>query len=141
MQTQTTLINRVAIGDIPRRVAVSKPDKIAFIDGARRVTYREFDALCNQFAHDLLSRGFRKGDAVACLCTNSLDFIVSAFGISKAGLVWVPMNTLLKRAQLDYILDKVDAKLLIVDEALVPVMREPGRTRRSCWSSRTLPPL
>lgn len=123
MQTQSTLINRVAIGDIPRRVAVVNPDKTAFIDGERRMTYREFDERCNQFAHHLLGRGLGKGDAVACLCVNSLDFIVAAFGIAKAGMVWVPMNVLLKRAQLDYILEKVEAKLLIVDEALVPVMR------------------
>ncbi|TDU28836.1 long-chain acyl-CoA synthetase [Panacagrimonas perspica] len=128
VQTQTTLINRVAIGDIPRRVAVLYPDKIAFIDGDRRVTHREFDQRCNQFARHLLGRGLKKGDAVACLCVNSLDFIVAAFGIAKAGLVWVPMNVLLKRQQLDYILEKVDAKLLIVDEALLPVMREAGRT-------------
>lgn len=128
MQTQTTLINRVAIGDIPRRVAVLHPDKIAFIDGERRVTHLEFDQRCNQFARYLLGRGFKKGDAIACLCMNSLDFIVAAFGIAKAGLVWVPMNVLLKRPQLDYILDKVDAKLLIADRALLPVMQEPGRT-------------
>jgi long-chain acyl-CoA synthetase len=122
------LINRVAIGDIPRRVAVLNPGKIAFIDGDRQLTYREFDEHCNRFAHYLLGRGLKSGDAVACLCVNSIDFIIAAFGIAKAGLVWVPMNVLLQRPQLDYILDKVDAQLLIADEALVPVMRGPGRT-------------
>ncbi|MGH8518730.1 MAG: AMP-binding protein, partial [Panacagrimonas sp.] len=128
MDTRTTLINRVAIGDIVRRVAVLSPDKIAFIDGERRLTYRAFDQHCNRFAHHLLGRGLKRGDAVACLCVNSLDFIIAAFGIAKAGLVWVPMNVLLKRAQLDYILEKVDAKLLVVDAELVPVMQEVGRT-------------
>ena len=124
---ETTLINRVAVGDIPRRVAVVNPDKIAFIDGDRQLTFREFDEHCNRFAHHLLSRGLKRGDAVACLCINSLDFIISAFGIAKAGLVWVPMNVLLQRPQLDYILEKVDAKLLIADVGLLPVMRQEGR--------------
>ena len=127
MQNQTTLINRVAIGDIPRRVAVVNPDKIAFIDGDRSITYAEFDQRCNQFAHHLLGRGLRKGDAVACLCVNSLDFIIAAFGIAKAGLTWVPMNVLLQRAQLDYILEKVDAKLLIVDSGFVAQMKAAAR--------------
>ena len=126
METRTTLINRVAIGDMVRRVAVAHPDKIAFIDGARRLTYREFDEHCNRFAHHLLGRGLTRGDAVACLCMNSLDFIIAAFGIAKAGLVWVPMNVLLQRPQLDYILEKVDAKLLVVDAELMPVMQGTG---------------
>jgi long-chain acyl-CoA synthetase len=124
---KTTLINRVAVGDIPRRVAVNHPDKIAFIDGERRLTYREFDAQCNRLAHHLLGRGLQRGDAVACLCANSIDFIIAAYGIAKAGLVWVPMNVLLQRPQLDYILEKVDARLLIADVGLVPVMRQEGR--------------
>ena len=124
---KTTLINRVAVGDIPRRAAVVNPDKVAFIDGDRQLTFREFDAHCNRLAHHLLGRGLKRGDAVACLCMNSLDFIISAYGVAKAGLVWVPMNVLLQRPQLDYILEKVDAKLLVVDEALVPVMQGEGR--------------
>jgi len=127
LETRTTLINRVAIGDIVRRSAVLHPEKIAFIEDARTLTYRDFDARCNQFAHALLERGLRKGDTVACLCTNSLDFIVAAYGIAKAGLVWVPMNPLLTREQLDYILGQVEAKLLLVDAALLPVFQGQGR--------------
>ena len=124
---KTTLINRVAVGDIPRRVAVANPDKIAFIDGDRQLTYREFDEQCNRLAHHLLGRGLKRGDAVACLCVNSIDFIIAAYGIAKAGLVWVPMNVLLQRPQLDYILEKVDAKLLVVDADFVPLMQAEGR--------------
>lgn len=127
METQSTLINRVAVGDIVRRPAAKHPDKIAFIEGDRQISYRELDQRCKQFAHALLSRGLKKGDAVACLCVNSLDFIVAAYGIATAGLVWVPMNVLLKREQLDYILEKVDAKLLIVDTGLLALMQGPGR--------------
>ena len=127
METQTTLINRVAVGDIVRRAAVLHPHKTAFIDGERVISYGELDRRCNQFAHHLRGRGLRKGDSVACLCVNSLDFIIAAFGIAKAGLVWVPMNVLLTREQLDYILDKVDARLLILDRNFLPVMQGPGR--------------
>lgn len=128
METKPTSINRVAVGDIIRRPTSLHPDKIAFIEGERRITFGELDRRCNQFAHYLRSKGLSKGDAVAALCGNSLDFIISAYGIARAGLVWVPMNTLLKREQLDYILDKVEARLLIVDTAFLPIMQGPGRT-------------
>ena len=127
MGTQTTLINRVAVGDIVRRAAVLNPDKIAFIDGERSITYRALDERCNQFSHHLLSRGLARGDAVACLCVNSLDFIIAAYGIAKAGLVWAPMNVLLKREQLDYVLDKVSAKLLVLDAGFLSLMQGQGR--------------
>ncbi|MGQ0699403.1 MAG: AMP-binding protein [Panacagrimonas sp.] len=128
METQPNVINRVAIGDIIRRPTALHPDKIAFIEGERRMTFRELDQRCNQFANYLRSQGLKQGDAVAALCGNSLDFIVAAYGIARAGMVWVPMNVLLKREQIDYILDKVEARLLIVDTAFLPVMRAAGRT-------------
>lgn len=127
MENTPSLINRVAVGDIIRRPTSLHPDKIAFIEGERQMTFRELDQRCNQFAHYLISRGLKQGDAVAALCGNSLDFIVTAYGIARAGMVWVPMNVLLKRDQLDYILDKVEAGLLIVDTAFLPVMRMAGR--------------
>ena len=147
METKPTSINRVAVGDIIRRPTSLHPDKIAFIEGERRITFGELDRRCNQFAHYLRSKGLSKGDAVAALCGNSLDFIISAYGIARAGMVWVPMNTLLKREQLDYILDKVEARLLIVDTAFLPVMQGPGRTppprratrRRTCRSASSGP--
>jgi len=128
VKSQSTPINRVAIGDIIRRPTALYPDKVAFIEGERQLTYRELDQRCNQFAHYLLSLGLGKGDAVAGLCGNSLDYIVAAYGIARAGMIWVPMNTLLKRDQIDYILDKVEARLLIIDTAFLPVIKSEGFT-------------
>jgi len=126
LELQPNLINRVAIGDIVRRTAVLNPNKIALIDGERRLTYRELDEACNRFAHHLLSRGLQSGDAVACLCVNSIDHIIAAYGIAKAGMIWAPMNTLLQREPLDYILEMVEAKLLVLDENFVGAMQRPG---------------
>ncbi|MGH8518820.1 MAG: AMP-binding protein, partial [Panacagrimonas sp.] len=127
METKANPINRVAIGDIIRRPASLHPDKAAFIEGDRRLTFGELDRQCNQFAHYLRSCGLKQGDAVAALSGNCLDFIISAYGIARAGMVWVPINALLKREQIDYILDKVDARLLIVEPSFLPVMQGPGR--------------
>lgn len=127
METRPTRINRVAVGDIIRRPAALHPEKVALIEGDRRITFRELDQRCNQFAHYLRVQGLKQGEAVAALCGNSIDLIVAAYGIARAGMVWVPMNVLLKREQIDYILEQVEARLLIIDTSLLSVMRLPGR--------------
>ena len=95
MPFQPSVIQRIAIGDMLRRAAARTPGKTALIYGERRLSYRELDQRCNQLANHLLARGLKKGDAVATLCLNSIEQVVMAFGIAKAGLVWVPMNVML----------------------------------------------
>jgi len=113
-----TLINRVAIGDIIRRSARRYPSKTAIVDGKRRMTFQELEGQSNQFAHYLLSQGFRKGDKIATICQNSADFVVAMFGIHKAGMVWVPINPGLAPADIQYILTHSEARLVIVDDQL-----------------------
>lgn len=121
--TRTTAINRIAIGDTIRRGARRHPERIALADAQRRMSYAELDRRCNQFAHYLLARGLKRGDAVATLCLNSIELVVVAYGIAKAGGVWVPVNALLQGEALRYILDHVDARLVVVDDELLAPVR------------------
>ncbi len=118
--TRTTRINRIAIGDTLRRSAARRPEKIALIDGARQYSYRQLDAEVNRFANYLLGLGLAKGAAVATLCLNSAELVVATYGIAKAGMVWVPVNALLHGEALRYILDQVEAKVVIADDELLP---------------------
>ena len=119
MPYPTSIINRVAIGDSLRRAAARQPHKVALIEGQRRISYSELDQQCNRFANYLLQSGLKKGDAVATLCLNSSDLLIAAYGIAKAGMVWVPINVMLAGAQLQYILTHVEAKLVIADDELL----------------------
>ena len=116
----TTRINRIAIGDSLRRAAARRPDKVALVEGERRLTYRQLDAEVNRFANHLLGRGLAKGDTVATLCLNSTELVIAAYGIAKAGLVWVPVNALMHGEALRYILAQTEAKLVIADDELLP---------------------
>jgi long-chain acyl-CoA synthetase len=113
------VINRVAIGDSLRRMAARQPDKVALIEGERRISYGELDQQCNRFANYLLQSGLKKGDAVATLCLNSSELLIASYAIAKAGLVWVPINGMLAGAQLQYILKHVEAKLVLADDELL----------------------
>jgi len=116
---QTSVINRVAIGDTIRRAAERHPAKTALIEGDKRMSYAGLDQACNQFAHYLLGLGLKKGDAVATLCLNTSELVIAAYGIAKAGMIWVPINALLQGEALRYILSQVEARLVIADDELL----------------------
>ncbi len=116
---EISVLNRVAIGDIIRRTARRVPDKTAIIDGDFRITYRQFDQLTNQFANYLKSLGLEKGDAVATIAINSAAHLIAIFGTQKAGLIWVPINPGLTIDEQLYILEEVDAQLIVADLPIV----------------------
>ncbi len=117
---------RVAVGDILERMTWSDPEKIALIatpdavmDPAfARVTYRTANSVANQIAHALLVQGLERGDRVAMLCDNSVEACLVKFGIAKAGLVAMPINTMMAPDVVQYVLQHVDARVAIVDNAL-----------------------
>jgi len=111
-------IGRIALGDIVRRSARTRPNKTAIVDGARRATYAELDADVSRCANALLARGFTSGTRVATLATNSYALVVAMFGIQRAGLVWLPINHNLRADDVDYIFGHAEPAFAIVDEAL-----------------------
>ena len=119
--------NRMAVGDMLERVTWATPDKVAFVgwEGAyadprfARLTYREADQAANQVAHALLDEGLQPGDRVLLYCDNSIEAIVLFFGIAKAGMTAVPVNSLLAPDVLAYALDLVEPGLVVADAGLV----------------------
>lgn len=116
----------MSVGDILERVTWSTPDKTALVgwDGAygdprfARMTYREADEAANQVAHALLGEGLEPGDRVLLYCDNSVEAIVLFFGIAKAGMVAVPVNSLLADDVLAHVLDHVEVSLVVADAGL-----------------------
>jgi long-chain acyl-CoA synthetase len=92
------------------------PQRTALVLGEDRMSYRELDAASNRVANLLVDRGIAAGDKVALMCPNVPDFMVSYFGILKAGATVVPLNVLLKQREVAYHLTDSDAKALIAFE-------------------------
>ena len=111
-------IGRVAIGDLLKRAAARFPDRIAVTDGARRVTFTELERDANRFANYLVGRGLQPGARISTICNNSVEMVKALFGIHRAGLVWVPINTMLGPADMDYILDHAEVKFAVIDDNL-----------------------
>ena len=77
------------------------------------LTWREFDEKSNRFANLLLARGFRKGDKIAILLMNCLEWLPVYFGVLKAGCMAVPLNFRYTADEIKYCLELADADALV----------------------------
>jgi acyl-CoA synthetase (AMP-forming)/AMP-acid ligase II len=89
------------------------PDKVAIIHGKVRATYSEINTRADNLAHHLFSIGAQKGDRIALLMENCVEYVISYYGIMKAGAVAVPLNSDLKPDGLRYAIEDLEAKILI----------------------------
>ena len=108
-----------SVGDLLRRTALRYPDKLAVVDGDRRVTYGDLDAAVNRAAHALADRGLGKGDRLALLSHNCWQYAVLVFATAKVGVVLVPVNFMLGAHEIAFILEHSGATGLVAEDALV----------------------
>ena len=81
------------IGSLIRRAAVHYKDAPCLVEGARVVSFREFDQLTDRLGNALLGGGLSPGDRVGVLLPNGIDCLVAYYALAKAGLVRVSLNT------------------------------------------------
>jgi acyl-CoA synthetase (AMP-forming)/AMP-acid ligase II len=116
---QRNLIQRVNIGDSLTRTAARFPDKEAIVDGARSMTYREFNESVNRIAHALVARGYVRHDALAILSGNSLEFLQVYYACAKIGVVAVPLSLVWREKETSYVLQHSRAKGIVAEAQLV----------------------
>jgi long-chain acyl-CoA synthetase len=98
---------------ILRETAQRSPDKPVTIQGDSRMTYGELDEQSGRLAAGLAASGIGPGDVVALQLPNIPQFLIAYFGILKAGGVVVPMNVMLKAAEVAFQLRDSGARALI----------------------------
>lgn len=76
------------------------------------LTWGEFERRANRFANLLLSRGIKKGDKVAILLMNCLEWLPIYFGILKTGALAVPMNFRYAAEEIKYCAELADVDVL-----------------------------
>lgn len=90
----------------------------------REMTWLDFDKKANRFANLLLTRGCQKGDKIAILLMNSIEWLPIYFGILKAGAVVVPLNYRYTAEEIRYCLSKADCSMLIFGPEFIGRMEE-----------------
>src|SRR5580658_8419540 len=116
---------------IARHLREGRGDRIAFVDPWRSLTYAELDAASVRFAAGLRRAGIERERRIALVMLDTVDFPIAFWGALRAGVIPVPVNTLLPAEITGYILQDSRAAALFVSapllEALKPVARRVGR--------------
>jgi acyl-CoA synthetase (AMP-forming)/AMP-acid ligase II len=99
--------------DFLRRALAVYPDREAVVSGGLRLTYREFGARVDRWAHALRALGVGHCDRVAILSPNCHRMLEAFFGAPLIGAVLMPLNFRLLPADFEYILNHGGAKVVI----------------------------
>ena len=104
------------------RQARYRPHATAVVFGDERLTYREVWARVARAGNLLRSRGVRPGDKVATLAANSLELLEIYWAVPTIGAVLVPLSPLLLREGVASLLRGSDARLLVAQASLAPML-------------------
>jgi len=103
---------------VDANVARGLGDKPAFGDGSRTLTYAELQQATWRFARALGALGLRQESRIALLLLDTIDFPIAFWGSIRAGVVCIPLNTLLSAEQYAYMLDDSRAEAVLVSGPL-----------------------
>ena len=111
-------------------------NKPAYFIDDKKVTWREFKKLVDTFSRSLHVMGVKKEDKIPVLVTNSLEFIIAMQAIQKIGAVAVPINTFLKEEEIAFILNDIEADMLIASKKLqnnIKNIRKKTNVKKIIW--------
>jgi long-chain acyl-CoA synthetase len=112
------------IKDLLNQQSARTPDATALIFKENETTWREIDSLSNRFAQGLMELGLRKGDRVAAVLNNCLEFVVTYLALLKNGGIFVPLNFQLTAPHIKYIVHHSESKFLICNDEFYPTVKE-----------------
>ncbi|MBZ5704222.1 MAG: benzoate-CoA ligase family protein [Acidobacteriia bacterium] len=114
---------------VDRHLGEGRGEKIAIECGESRVSYRQLHEQVNRVGNGLRKLGVRIEERVLLLALDTPEFAASFFGAIKIGAVPVPVNTLLKPADYEYMLHNSRARVAIVSQELYPQLEAVPRER------------
>jgi len=105
---------------IERNLEAGRADKPAFIDPRGTWTYGQLAQRVDRFGHALRSLGIRREERILLALFDTIDWPTAFLGAIKAGVVPIPVNTLMNEDDYRFMLADSRAKALVVSEALLP---------------------
>ncbi|MCP4751361.1 MAG: long-chain-fatty-acid--CoA ligase [Proteobacteria bacterium] len=112
------------IGDMAKAGARRFRDRIALKDERKELSFNQVNSRSNALVHGLMELGLKRGDRVAVLLYNCVEYSELLFALPKAGLVLVPLNYRLVGRELEYIIGNSEASALIFDDEFISVVDE-----------------
>ncbi|MEN7342621.1 MAG: acyl-CoA ligase (AMP-forming), exosortase A system-associated [Pseudomonadota bacterium] len=99
-------------------------DALALADKRVRLSYAELKKAVSDFAHGLLHIGLARGDRVAIFLPKNVNNVIAMFGATAAGGTMVPVNPVLKAAQVQHILTDAGATVFVTSNDRLKLMAD-----------------
>src|SRR6476620_4035733 len=109
---------------LDRNIDEGRGAKLAFTDTVSDLSYGDLQKQSRRVANMLRRLGVRREERVAMIMLDTADFPCVFLGAIRAGIVPVPLNTLLTSEQYAYVLADCRARVLFVSEALFPAVKD-----------------
>ena len=123
-QTDADYDNTQTIVSLFERQAKLTPQNIAVVYKDHKYTYAEVDAISNRIAAFVLSKGLKQEDVVSVLIPRCEWMAIVSLGVLKAGCAYQPLDPSYPKERLNFMMQDANAKLLIADEELRPIVDE-----------------
>lgn len=94
------------------------PDATAVMDSLRALSYAEFNAMANRFAHCLISAGVKVGEFVGLCARPGMEMLAAVMGIYKSGGIYVPLDPEYPEARLHYQISDTQPRLILSESAV-----------------------
>ena len=101
-------------------LAAGRADKPAFIDANGSWTYGQLADRAARFGAMLRAKGIRREERILICLLDTIDWPTAFLGALKAGVVAIPVNTLMTESDYEFMLTDSRARMLVVSEALYP---------------------
>ena len=105
------------VAELLERQAGRFPDKVAFADAARTITYRELERAVGNLATQFRARGVSRGKTVALWLPNSVDWVVACLATVRAGGISVPISFEATQGEVAYRLEDSGADVIVTSPA------------------------
>ena len=106
------------------RAAMVYPDRTAIVHGSQRFTYGDFYARARKLASVLARHGIGKGDTVSAMLSNTPPMLECHYGVPMTGGILHAINTRLDAANVAFMLDHANTKVLITDREFAATIKE-----------------
>lgn len=112
------LLRRATLGDLVTRSALRFATRIAVVSGEEQISFETLNERSCQAANAFLAMGIGRGDRVAFMTHNCLEYLYCRLGLAKIGAAPVPLNSMLKGDEISYIINDAEPKAFFVEDAL-----------------------
>ena len=115
------------VSELLERQATAAPDKLAFEDARRKITYAQLDASTRNLAARYRAVGLQPGGSVGVWLSNSVDWVVATLAAIRAGGVAVPIPSVAKPGEIAYRIDDAEIDILVTWSDAMPVLEKIGQ--------------